>query len=148
MKRLFLPLLSLVMVLSLVVSCNSDDDGVNYDLKLVAIDSVQFPVDTLKRGEKYNIDISYTRPNACYEFYTFQATRDESDSHVRTVSVINVVYNQEECDSLSGEKVITKELPFQVERGDYYTFKFFKGYDDDNEPIFIEKEIPVKKGAE
>ena len=66
MKRLII--LSLTLIL--FASCSLKDDGIDYTLDILPIESVDIP-DTFTLGETYPITVSYFRPSTCHAFKEF-----------------------------------------------------------------------------
>ena len=73
----------------LMVSCSlNNDDQPNFTLEIMPIQSVDVP-DEFILGETYEISMSYTRPNGCYEFNDFIY---QPNGNTRTVAVVDTVY--------------------------------------------------------
>lgn len=137
MKKVFL-CMALLGVLS---SCSLDDDGegINYHFEVVPVENVTLP-DTLVLGERYQLPIMYSRPTSCYAFDGFDYEREDS---TRYVYVVNRVFDQSGCEPLDNN-VTEAILNFDVLYDYTYIFNFYQGQDEDDEPIYLTKTVPVK----
>ena len=136
MKKFFLVL----GLLGMVTACSlNDDDGANLRLERLAVDSVDIP-DTLVYGEQYSFPVSYTQPSDCYGFYGFNYGGQDS---TRIIEVINSVSTTMTCDSTA--VVDTRDLDFEVRYENTYVFKFYQGVDASGDPIYLTKNVPVKR---
>lgn len=138
MKRI--KIIALIIIMACLSSCLSDDDsGINFSYELVPIEQVDIP-DQFTRGETYEITVSYFRPSDCHSFSGFDYDRLSNE---RTVSVVNVVVNDRECEDLSQSDLIDASINFIVGLEDSYVFRFWQGRDDQGENQFLIREIPV-----
>ena len=123
-------------------SCSIDDDGgvgtVDYNFEFIPIEEVVIP-DSFVFGETYEISVSYFRPSSCHTFHDFYFVAEEE---VRTVAVINVVYDHSDCEPLEDE-LVEASFDFKVIYDQIYEFKFWQGEDETGEDIFLTFEIPV-----
>lgn len=154
-KRTFQSVLVLTFV-ALMMSCIKDDvPNVRYELS--PIDTVAFPADTLILNKKYEIEISYLQTSSCQEFngFTTDTERDEDKpgditdedpkSNTILVGALMSVYDREDCQEYDEPKTVKKELSFEPIDQNPYIFKFWQGVDENEEPIFLEKTIYIKK---
>lgn len=137
MKKILL----LTMLVLLLVSCSLDDDtSPDFSYQLAPVVSVEIP-DTLDFQQTYNFDVEYKQPSTCHVFYGYDY---RSEGNQRFIGVKNTVYLEEGCEGLSENNTAHHDLNFVVERKDYYIFNFWQGVDDEGEPVYLTKEIPVK----
>ncbi|HET8809671.1 MAG TPA: hypothetical protein VFM65_05340 [Flavobacteriaceae bacterium] len=127
-----------VVFLSLL-GCLPNDEHTTFTQELVPIVSVSVP-DTLVFREDYTFEITYDRPSNCHAFRGFWYEKNENE---RIIGVINDVYNNPNCQAPE-DSLATAELNFEVLRDDFYIFKFWQGEDENGEPIYLTKEVPVK----
>lgn len=134
MKRLILVCFSLMMFWS----CSNDDDYLNYYYEFMPIESIELPEQFIL-GQVYNINYTYYRPSTCHGFHDLYYY---ADSNERTVAVINIVYEDNNCEPLTDELI---ERSFNFKPLDYqtYVFKIWQGEDEYGEEIYLTYEIPV-----
>ncbi|RXG24394.1 hypothetical protein DSM00_182 [Leeuwenhoekiella aequorea] len=135
MKKVFL----LLALLTLVVSCSLDDDGRNVSYEFVPIAKYELP-DSLVFGKNYEFPISYVSPTDCNAFYGFEYDRRDS---TRLIFIVNQVLESENC--LPTTDTVETTLNFEVLYNYTYVFKFFNGFDANDEPTYITEEVPVKR---
>ena len=135
MKRLFI--LSLTLIL--FASCSLKDDGIDYTLDILPIESVDIP-DTFTLGETYPITVSYFRPSTCYAFKEFYYLKSNNE---RTVAVINYVYAGANCTNLQDE-LVEATFNFIVTSNGSYMFKFWQGVDENDVDQYLIIEVPVE----
>lgn len=135
MKK-YLPFLALTLLLA---ACSMDDDmNTTFTYALVPVDSVAIP-DTLVFRKTYTFDIVYERPTDCHTFAGFDYQRNVNE---RIIAVVSAVYDDPDCEELTDETAIAK-LHFQVERDDFYVFKFWQGQNEAGEAFFLTDTVPV-----
>lgn len=135
MKKLFL----FIIIAAIFTSCSIDDENTTFTKELVPAVSVELP-DTLLFRQNHTFTITYKRPTSCHVFNGFSL---ETKNDTLFIGVVNAVYPENNCETLSDEEV-TKELNFFVERNDFYIFKFWQGLDEAGNPFFLTKEVPVR----
>lgn len=135
MKKLLL----VTIITAIFASCSIDDENTTFTKELVPIVAVELP-DTLVFRQNHTFTITYERPTSCHVFNGFS---HETKSDTLFIGAVNALYPENNCEELSDEEV-TKELDFFVERTDFYIFKFWQGLDEDGNPFFLTKEVPVK----
>lgn len=135
MKKVFL----LLGLLALVVSCSLDDEGQNVSYKFVPVADFELP-DSLVLGQRYQFPIKYVSPSDCNAFYGFEYDRIDS---TRFVYIVNQVLENTDCEVTTD--TITASLNFEVLYNYTYVFKFFSGFDSNDEPTFKTQEVPVKQ---
>ncbi len=134
MKKVFLFLVIAVMV----ASCSIDDDTVDFRFEAAPVAGVTFP-DSLVLGERYQIPVRYVPPSTCHYFEGYDYTRQDS---LRYVYVVNRVIEQDNCETATD--TIEANLNLEVLYDYTYVFKFFKGYDANDEAEYLTVEVPVK----
>lgn len=137
MKKILL--IAFLTLSTLLTSCSSIDDSINFFYELVPIEDVDIP-EKFTRNETYKIKVSYYRPSDCHSFSGF---RYDTLNNERTVSVVNVVFNDRECEDIEPTELIEESLDFIVGSEESYVFKFWKGVNDQEEGEFITIEVPV-----
>ncbi|GAA3573021.1 hypothetical protein GCM10022395_22850 [Snuella lapsa] len=126
------------MTLVLFSACSIDNDGTNYDLEVLPIESVDIP-DEFALGETYPITISYLKPSTCHAFKEFYYLKDNNE---RTVAAINYVFEKDNCEALENE-LVEATFNFVVTSNGSYIFKFWQGEDENNEDQYLIIEVPV-----
>ncbi|MEI6865211.1 hypothetical protein [Flavicella sp.] len=137
MKKLFM----LLMVTLVISSCNDDDiDLPDYHYEYLPIEEAIIP-STFTLNETYDITITYILPNECYSFNSVSFEIDQEDETSRILAVLTLVDDVTTCT----EELITEEYTFEftATQEEEYTFKLWKGYDDEGESIFDEIIVPV-----
>ncbi len=117
--------------------CDNDNTGFFYDL--VPIESAVVP-DEFTRGETYTISVSYFRPTSCHGFAGFDYNRLNNE---RTVAVVNVVVNPNQCQDLEQTDLVEETLDFFVGQEESYIFRFWQGLDELGNNKFLSIEVPV-----
>lgn len=137
MKKILL----LTLLVLLLVSCSLDDDsGPDFTYQLAPVVSVEIP-DTLIFQEVYDFDLEYKQPSTCNVFFGYDY---EIKGNERFIAVKNTVYLDDNCEDSVENNTAHHDLNFLVERGDYYIFNFWQGVDEEGEPVYLTKEVPVK----
>ncbi|MBW1294076.1 hypothetical protein [Aquimarina litoralis] len=138
MKRI--KIIALIILTSCLSSCLSDDDsGISFSYELVPIEQIDIP-EQFTRGQTYEITVSYFRPSDCHSFSGFDYDRVSNE---RTVSVVNVLVNDRECEDLAETDLIDASINFLVGFENSYVFRFWQGRDAQGENQFLVREIPV-----
>ena len=132
MKRVFFIIFSFIIF----VSC-SNDDGPTYHYELLAIEDVDLP-EEFEYGKTYKVSLKYFVPDDCY---ISSDVLYEYDFDMRNVAVISTVLDDKDCFSVDFED----EISFKVQalQTEAYIFKFWQGEDEDGNPIYLIKEVPV-----
>tara|TARA_R100001369_G_scaffold13407_1_gene27742 strand:- start:529 stop:939 length:411 start_codon:yes stop_codon:yes gene_type:complete len=130
-------LLSIVVVIVTLTSCNIDDDVPSFYLEVLPIESVEMPEQFIY-GEIHEIFIDYIRPSSCYVFNDFLYQINEQE---RTVGIINTVYTDNACEE--NAETVTVSFQFNVTSFETYVFKFYQGEDEDGIDEYLIMEVPV-----
>ena len=132
MKRIFFVIFSFIIF----VSC-SVDEGSTYHYELLAVEDVDLP-EEFEYGKVYNVSLKYILPDDCY---ISSDVLYEYDLDMRNVAVISTVLDDKDCFPVDFEDNISfKVKALQTET---YVFKFWQGEDEQGEPIYLIKEVPV-----
>ena len=135
MKRLIF--LSLMLILS--TSCSLKDDGEDFNLEILPIESVDIP-DSFTYGETYPITVSYLRPSTCHSFKEFYYLKNDNE---RTVAVIDYAFIDDNCTDLENETVEATFNFIVTMNSGSYIFKFWQGTDENDVDQFLTIEVPV-----
>lgn len=136
MKKI-IALFALLLVLS---SCELDDGGTSYNLKLMPIESVELPAE-FELGQTYPITVHYTKPTTCHYFNNLYY---EKNLNVRTVAVECAIQQRNDCQDLEGDAAIAEyTFDFHVTSNGSYIFKFYQGKDENGNNVFLEYEVAV-----
>jgi len=136
MKRFFV---SLVLTLS-IVSCSLDDNNANdFKIETLPIKSAVVP-EAFTWGSKHTITVKYDLPSSCHGFYDLFYQHEGTS---RIVAINSVVNENNTCT----DALIEVEYQFLVSvvQKEDYTFKFWKGVDNNGENIFEEIIVPVNE---
>ena len=131
-------ILASIIVLFSLLSCSLNDDGnSNLSLKTLPIKEAIVP-EAFDLGQSYEITIFFDLPDGCHSFYNLFY---QYDGTTRIVAVNALFDNAANC-TLS---IIEKQFTFTVEATQHedYTFKFWKGVDNNGDDIFEEVIVPV-----
>ena len=131
-----------VLFTLMCTSCSLDDDtNQDFNFEVMPITNVDVP-ESFVHGETYTINVSYMRPNLCYEFndFAYQVNGNE-----RTVAVVNTVYSSAICNGDPEE--VTVDFDLTVTSTETHIFKFFQG-EDHNTGLdqYHIVEVPVMDG--
>ena len=137
MKKLALLLLTVIVVA--LTSCSVDDDGSNYYLEVLPVTSFTVP-DTLVYNQPAEIKLKYKRPSDCY-FYS--GIYYEKNNNTRVIGIQSSVLQSDKCVPYTEEKIVDASFNFVATGPGPYTFKFYKGEDENGKNIFEEVTIPV-----
>ncbi len=134
MKQLF----ALSFALFLFASCSINDDNPNFSFEILPVESVVIP-DEFELGEVYPITISYFKPTSCHYFHELYYLKENNE---RTVAAIDVVYEENNCETLENE-LVESTFNFIVTSNGSYIFKFWQGEDTNGEDQYLTIEVPV-----
>ena len=134
MKRFLLISLCLI----LIHSCSIDDNGVDYNLELLPVESVDMP-ESFIRGETYPITVRYFQPSSCYVFKEFYYLKENYEN---TVAIINYKYYNSNCIDFDNN-LVEATFNYEVTDTGNCIFKFWKGVNDHDEDLYLTMEVPV-----
>lgn len=130
-------ILALFLILILFASC-SVDDGTDFSFEVLPVESVDIP-DEFELGETYPITVSYLRPSTCHSFKEFYYLKENNE---RTVAAINIVFEDNSCNTLE-DFLVEETFNFIVISNGSYIFKFWQGEDPSGEDQYLTIEVPV-----
>lgn len=136
-------LVALSLALFLFASCSLDDDnstngGLNFSFEILPIETVEIP-DTFTLGQTYPIKVSYFKPSTCHAFKEFYYLKENNE---RTIAVIDYVFDNGNCQTLTDE-LVDATINFTATSKGAYIFKFWQGEDASGEDQYLIKEVPV-----
>ncbi len=117
----------------------SGDDNTTFFYELVPIEEVTLPSE-FNSNETYRITVSYFRPSDCHAFNGFDYSRFENE---RTVAVVNVVVDRENCSAIERLDLIDESFDFLVGQEESYIFRFWQGKNENGDNQFLTVEVPV-----
>jgi len=120
-----------------VTSCLDDEPTLNVAYEYASIDSIMVG-EIRPAREVTEITTYFTRYSECETFfdYDYQISGNE-----RTVSIVISDLQVEDCLNIT--EASSHILQFRPETGGTYTFRFWAGNDENDEPIFIVQEIEI-----
>ncbi len=116
------------------------DDNTGFFYELVPIETATVP-DSFVRGETYTISVTFFRPTSCHAFAGFDYTPNDNE---RTVAVVNLVVNPDNCRDLEDTASVEESLEFFVGNEESYVFRFWQGRDDQGNNQYLTIEVPVE----
>lgn len=136
----FTYLLFFSIAFAFLFSC-TPDEGPQFHYEVLPIESYEVP-DSFVLGETYPILVRYNRPTTCHYFNNIFWDRNLNE---RTIAIQSLVEQRDNCFPVQeSEMLIEKSFNFLVTTNGSYIFKFFKGFDVEENPIFEIVEIPVE----
>lgn len=138
MKRIKIILVFFIVVI--FGGCSDDDDETSFFYELVTVQDALVP-EQFNRGEIYTITVSYLRSSNCHSFAGFDYDKLGNE---RTVSVINLVVDREDCQELDMTDPLEVSFDFLVGEEDAYIFRFWQGKDENGDNQFLIIEVPVQ----
>lgn len=128
-------------ILLLTNSACTPDEGSEYHYEILPVESFEVP-ESFILGETYQILVRYNRPTTCHYFSNIYW---EKNLNERIIGVQSLVEQRNNClPSAEDEMLFTQTFNFMVTSNGSYIFKFFKGHDEEDNPIFETIEIPVE----
>lgn len=121
-------------------SCSLEDSGTSKEYYL-PVDHVVMASDVVNLGETLSFTVTYRRPNDCYIFNGYSV---EKENLSRTVKVRAVLLNEGDCVQYEQGNLYDVPLNFTPEGSGTFVFRFWAGNDENDEPVYIEKEIEVE----
>lgn len=132
MKKIFFVIFTFI----LFSSCSNEDDQVLHH-ELLAIQDAIVP-ETFEYGKIYDITLKYIVPDDCY---IYSDVLYEYDNEARNIAVISTVIENKNCETID----LKDDLNFRIQalQDNTYILKFWQGDDENGEPVYLIKEIPV-----
>lgn len=120
-------------------SCSLDtDNSTNYNFEFLPVESVEMP-EVFIHGDVYSISYTYYRPSTCHSFHDLYYYADGNE---RTIAIINIVYDENNCEWLTDE-LMERSFNFKPLEHQTYVFKFWQGQDEYEEDMYLTYEVPV-----
>lgn len=136
MKR-YLGLLSVALLSIALNSCLDDESTDNIFLSFKVIDSIQIeqvnPVKQITEIKTY-----FNRENTCEHIFDYDYSVFKNE---RTVRLVMSKTKNQSCDTIN--EAVYHTLKFRPEHNGKYTFHFWNGFDENNNPIYITEEIII-----
>ncbi len=135
---MFKKVLLVTIVIFTLFSCSIDDDSSNFSIETLPIKEAIVPTEFIF-GESYTLKVIYDLPSGCHSFYDLFYKHEDT---ARIVAINSIVDNNQSGCTLA---LIEKEFTFvvNVRQSEDYTFKFWRGTDDNGDDIFEEIVVPV-----
>lgn len=131
--------LLLLLISITFAGCSLEEENVrNVVYKMVPVESVIVPEEFVQ-GEEYTIVMNYRLPTNCHSFYGTEYELDQSTAYF---GILTAYTERQECQDISSE-IIQASFQFTATRSEKYTFKFWKGVDEEGNVLYLTKEIPV-----
>lgn len=129
--------LAALMVLS--VGC-SDDLQENFRLVNLKILEADMP-EAFMLNETYTIFVTYERMNGCVYFEGF----DVHEPELTTREIVAIGTELEEADCTEAITQAQASFNFNVLHEGTYTFRFFSGFDENNQATYLEYSVAVEE---
>jgi len=136
MKRI-LRVMSLAIVVLSMSNCNIDSDE-NFHFVTLRILDAELP-ESFELNQTYNVQVTYERLNGCVFFEGFEVHQPELTT--RDVIAIGTELDNTDCTQAVEEGVAN--FDFNVLYEGTYTFRFFNGFDDNEDAIYLEYQVEV-----
>jgi len=117
-------------------ACSLDDNGSDSSIETLPIKEAVVP-DSFEFGKTYTLTVTYDLPDGCHSFYDLYY---EYSGDARIVAVNSLVQGSQCVDVIKTE---SREFVVQVQQLEDYTFRFWKGVDNDGNDIFEDIVVPV-----
>jgi PBP1b-binding outer membrane lipoprotein LpoB len=136
-------IISLFVLFFLFNAC-SIDNGEDYSLELLPVESVEIPTE-FTFGKTYQITMHYNIPSTCHSFnsvYYDKTIESVTNKNIRTIAIESAVAQRNDCHTTTNN-MTDYTFNFLVTSDEPYVFKFWQGEDDNGEDVFLEIEVPV-----
>ena len=137
MKKIFFVIFAVITL----TAC-SNDDGLSYHYELLAAEDAFLP-DEFDYGSVYDLTVKYIVPDQCY---VASDLLYEYDDTARNIAVISLVADANSCEPLEVEQELT--IRVHALQTSPYVFRFWQGEDENGEPIYLVKEVPVNVNSD
>lgn len=128
--------------LTFLTSCGLESSDPEVRTEFMPVESVEIP-EYFVQGDTYEILLSYIKPSSCYVFNNILF---DIEGHERTVSILNTVYVNDNCEPQN--ELTTVGFDLTVSGDDVYLFKFYQGKDQYGVDQYHLVEVPVVDGRE
>lgn len=133
---------SFILVTLLILSSCIKDDEPNFQFVPLRIQSADLP-DSFQLNQTYQIDVTYSVPNGCTDFYRFDVTSSDSSTRNRNVVVFGTMRIDEELSCTQAIQEQKSTFNFRVDYTETYVFRFWQSEDADGNQQYLEIEVPV-----
>lgn len=137
MRKVF-PAFLLVVLTFVFAGCSLDDDGETIEFRALRISSAELP-ESFAVNNTYEINVTYALTDGCTAFEGFDVA--PKDTTVREVVAIGSRAVEAQCTQIVTDR--EQSFLFKVVHDQPYLFRFWQGQDANDEPIFLEIEVPV-----
>ncbi len=120
-----------------ISSCLDDEPTVKVSYQYTPVDSIQLG-EIRPARQVTEIKTFFTRDSECETFFDYDYLISGNE---RTVSLVVSQLENQQCMEIS--QVSSNSLQFKPEESGVYVFRFWAGNDENDEPIFIIKEIEI-----
>lgn len=137
--------ISFFLLLSIIIfSCSLDDvSDISFEHELNPIVRVKTP-DSLSVSEHYNFSVEYENTADCYVFIGFYVEEGEQPQERIITALSTVTDPAKNCRLYEFPRVENASLEFIANREDFYILKFWQGWDEKGNPIYLERRIEIK----
>lgn len=126
-----------LVLMTTLLSCSVDEPD-RYTNYILPIESYVMP-ETFTKNGMYEIKLKYQKPTACYNY---RGIYYYSENSTRTVAIYADVKEGEVCSDVL-PPLSEVSFNFTPTTAGTYTFKFYKGPDEEGKDKFEEVEITV-----
>ncbi len=127
-----------LIVVTLFFSACTPEDLPKQHFEILPVEYYTIP-ESFVFQNTYEIKLFYKRPNDCHALGGIYFDRY---FNMRTVAIQSIVYDRNDCVESQGE-IYETSFQFFVSNLETYTFRFYKGTDDEGNPIYDYIDIPV-----
>ena len=142
MKKLVL----ILLVIAGLSSCSINDDDIpNITYELAEITANDLP-ENFQLGETYTVTVDYVLPSQCNSFAGIDARRGGNVGEERRniyIAAVSQFVDSIECDSEATGNTGSGTFSITIDESEDFTFYFWTGVSDTNEPLYEEVTVPV-----
>lgn len=130
-----------LVLMTTLLSCSIDDPD-RYNNYILPVESYTLPT-TFTVGALHEIKLKYQKPTACYNYAGVYFHKGvDPESFIRTIGVYANTKVGEDC-SEALPPLSEVSFNFAPQKAGTFTFKFYIGDDEEDEPIFEEVAVVV-----
>ena len=119
--------------------CSIDDDIPKQHYEMLPIENISFPNEFILNNT-YTIEFSFVKPTDCYAYNNMIIIKEGPN---RTLGVNTVVFEKNNCTSLTSNNTVLQYFEFKVIYDQVYHFHIWKGKDAQGNDIYDDYNIPV-----
>ena len=142
MKKLVL----ILLVITGLSSCSINDDDIpNITYELAEITANDLP-DSFEMGKTYTVTVDYILPSQCNSFAGIDARRGGNAGDERRdiyIAAVSQLVTSAECDAETTGNSGEGTFSITIDESKDFTFYFWTGVSDTNEPLYDEVTVPV-----